>query len=118
MRILTGYLQQTASLVSHAPSGMLLAVFVRVLLFVRAYAIPLTPLTHTRIRGIRMDGPRTTRSPRTDGRSSAANAASSRLMGARQPQRFVAALSADLAPLLGSGETWSRTVFDLHRGGL
>ena len=115
MRILTGYLQQTASLVSHAPSGMLLAVFVRVLLFVRAYAIP---LTHTRIRGIRMDGPRTTRSPRTDGRSSAANAASSRLMGARQPQRFVAARSADLAPLLGSGETWSRTVFDLHRGGL
>jgi hypothetical protein len=27
MRVLTGYLQQTASLVSHAPSGMLLAIF-------------------------------------------------------------------------------------------
>ena len=80
LRVLTGYLQQTASLVSHAPSGMLLAVFVRVLLFVRAYAIP---LTHKRIRGIRMDGPRTTRRHMTDGRSSAANGSSHRWMGAQ-----------------------------------
>ena len=114
LRVLTGYLQQTASLVSHAPSGMLLAVFVRVLLLVCPYTIP---LTHKRIRGTRMDGPRTTRRHMMDGRSSAANASSRRWTGAQSKPAHTDAVDTARSLLL-SGETWSHTVYDLHRGGL
>ena len=115
MRILTGYLQQTASLVSHAPSGMLLAVFVRVQLLVRAYASR-SPTSVSGAQG-RLAHEQYEAQEWMDGRRRPTLyrlAKWVRVSPSGLPRHSVlTALHCSI-----SGETWSRTVFDLHRGGL